>query len=148
MTSTPKNFAPRNGTRHTRRVGRQARTVLGVITCGVFVGLALYAVTAAVMSIGFSHDGLPPPPPWLFSLASFAPPAALAVYWRPAYRVPQCLFVTGACAFWVGFVGAGFGSVVAPVVGGLTIVATVFAPKDGGWRAQWGHDDESDDANA
>ena len=107
-----------------RQRGRQAMAVLRAVMIAVFVSLAVYAVVAIFLT------DPPPPPAWAWSVAVLVAPAVLAVYWRPAYRVPNCLFLTGASAFMLGVVGAGFGSVVAPVVGGLTIVALFFAPKD------------------
>ena len=37
---------------------------------------------------------------------------------------------------------------VAPVMGLLTLLAIPFAPRDGGWRAQWGRNDAADDVQA
>ena len=122
-----------------RRRGRQAMIALRTVAIGVFAALAIYAVVAI-----FLPDP-PPPPPWVWSVAVLVAPAVLAVWWRPTYRVPNCLFLTGATAFMIGLVGAGFGSLVAPVVGGLTLVALFFAPRGGGQRAQQGRNGAEDD---
>jgi len=113
--------------------------VLRTVTVGTFAALALYAVVAGFMR------GAPVPPTWAWAVAESAAPAALAVYWRPAYRVPDCFFLTGASAFFIGLVAFSFGAVVAPVMGLLTLLAMPFAPRDGGWRARWGRDDAADD---
>ena len=136
------NSASKSSVRQARRRGRQAMVALRTVTVGVFAALAIYAVVAIFLT------DPPPPPPWVWSVAVLVAPAVLAVYWRPAYRVPNCLFLTGASAFMIGLVGAGFGSLVAPVVGGLTLLALFFVPRDGGWQQQWGRDDTSDDARA
>jgi hypothetical protein len=124
MGSAPVNRPlPHDSTDAARRRGRLAFRVLKWVTIGVFVALPVYAIVS-----GFLDDP-PPPPPLVFSLAALVPPAVLAVFWRPVHRTEESLFLTGASAFLIGLVGAGFGSVVAPVVGGLTIVALFFAPK-------------------
>src|SRR3712207_7430759 len=52
------------------------------------------------------------------SVAALVAPVALAVYWRPAHRVPNCLFHTGVAAVLLGIGGLGWGSVAAPGIGG------------------------------
>lgn len=115
--------------------------VLRTVTAGMFVLQAVWAI-----GLGFRAEGAPNMPAALWVAAVLVAPVALAVYWRPSYRVPNCLFLTGASALLLGLVGAGWGSVAAPVIGGLTLVALLFAPRDGGWRARWGRDDAAADS--
>ena len=126
MTSTSKQSAE-----HAQRLGRRTRTALALATCGTFVSMALYMVVVAFVTISEGVVGsLSAPPPWLFALPAFVPAGALVVYWRPAYRGPDSLFLTRACAFMLGLLGGGWGSIVAPVLGVLTIVGSFLAPRD------------------
>jgi hypothetical protein len=109
------------------------------INIGTFATLAVYMVAAIPL------DDPPPPPTWVWAVPALVAPAALAVYWRPAYRVESCFFRTGVCAFLVGYVGFGWGSLAAPVISGATIIAMFFAPRDGGWRERWGRAQADDD---
>ena len=120
-----------------RRRGRQTRNALGVVTCGMLAFQALWAV-----ALGFREQGAPNIPAWPWAVAVFVAPVALAVYWRPAYRVPNCFFLTGVSAVLLGLGGLLWGSVLAPAVGGATVLALCFAPRDGGWQAQWGRDED------
>ena len=110
------------------------------INIGTFAALALYMVAAIPL------DDPPPPPTWVWAVPALVAPAALAVYWRPAYRVESCFLRTGVCAFWVGYVGFAWGSLAAPVISGATIIAMFFAPRDGGRRERWGRDEAEDDS--
>jgi hypothetical protein len=113
------------------------KVALGVVTGGMFIFQAVWAV-----GLGFREQGAPNIPAWPWTIAAFVAPVALAVYWRPAYRIPNCLFLTGACAVLLGLGGAVWGSTVAPVIGGATVLALCFAPRDGGWQARWGRGEE------
>jgi hypothetical protein len=136
---------PSNGTtaatRRTRRRGQQMKVALGVVAGGMAVFQAVWMV-----ALGFREQGAPNIPAWPWSVAVFIAPVALAVFWRPAYRIPNCLFLTGACAVVLGFFGAVWGSTVAPVVAGATVLGLFLAPRDGGWVARWGRDDDVSDA--
>jgi hypothetical protein len=112
------------------------------VTIGTLGTLALYAVAAIPL------DDPPPPPTWAWAIPVLVAPAALAVYWRPAYRVESCFFLTGVCAFFLGFIGFGWGSLAAPIIGGATIIAMLFAPRDGGWRERWGRAEAEDGDHA
>ena len=125
----------RISTREARRRGRLMWRALVAVTIGMFTLRVVWAVFAA-----FSDDPQNMPG-WLWALAALVGPAALAVYWRPAYRVPQCLFHTGFASLVLGMGGAGWGSIAAPVISGATILGLCFVPRDGGWRARWGRDE-------
>jgi hypothetical protein len=112
------------------------------VTIGTVVGLTLYMIAAIFL------DDPPPPPTWAWAVPVLVAPAALAVYWRPAYRVEGCFFFTGMSAVVLGFLGFGWGSVSAPIIGAVTIVAICFAPRDGGWRERWGRDEAEGDGRA
>jgi hypothetical protein len=129
-----------SSTRRARRRGAQTRTALGVVTGGMVTLQAVWAV-----ALGFRDEGAPNIPAWPWSVAVLVAPLALAVYWRPAYRIPNCFFLTGASAAVLGFFGAVWGSTVAPVVAGATVLALLLAPRDGGWVARWGRDDDRTD---
>ncbi len=107
---------------------------LQVVTIGMFVLLALWMCT------GLFVDDVPRMPSVLWVVAVLVAPAALLVYWRPAHRVPECLFLTGASAFFLGLGGAAWGSWATPLIGGVTIVGWLVAPGDGG-RARSGRRD-------
>jgi len=123
-----------DGSPATRRRGRQMLTAVRVVTVGMVVLMVLWMLSGA-----FADP--PPMPPALWIAAVSVAPLALAVFWRPAYRVPNCLWLTGLSAWFLGLGGAGWGSVVAPVIGGATIVALFFVPRDGGRQVQWARDD-------
>lgn len=105
-----------------QRTGLRVRTVLRVVAPGVFVLLALLAVLGAL-------DVVAGVPPQLFAVTVLVAPTALAVYWRPAYRVPEGLLLTGLSALTLGVAGAGWGSVVAPAVGAATLVGLLLVPR-------------------
>jgi hypothetical protein len=117
--------------RQARRRGRQAMRALQVVTVGTFL------VWGSWMCLGLFSDDPPVMPAIIWELAVLVAPAALAVYWRPAYRVPNCLWLTFCSATLLGMGGAGWGSWFAPVIAGATVLALLFAPRDGGRRAQW-----------
>lgn len=118
--------------RRARERGLLMWRVLVGVTVGMFVLRVVWAVVAA-----FSADPVGMPSV-LWAVAALVAPVALAVYWQPGHRVPNCLFHTGAAAVLLGIGGLGWGSVAAPVISGLTIVGLCLAPGDGGRRARWG----------
>lgn len=126
--------------RQARRRGEQMRILLGIVTGGMFCFQALW-----MGILGFREQGAPNIPAWPWTIAVFVAPLALAVWWRPAYRVANCFFLTCVSAVLLGFFGAVWGSLVAPVVGGATVLALLLAPRDGGWVARWGRDDDRTD---
>jgi hypothetical protein len=109
-----------------RRLGERTLRALQVVTIGMFVLLAMW------MCSGIFVDDVPRMPSLLWVVAVLVAPAALVVYWRPAHRVPECLFLTGASALFLSLGGAAWGSWVAPVIGGVTIVGLLVAPRDPG----------------
>ena len=117
---------------------RRGRVMQRVLMFGAAGMLGLQAVWAAVAAFVDDPVNIPAA---LWAVAALVGPVAVAVYWRPAYRVPNCLFQTGAATFALGLSGVGWGSVVAPVIAGLTIVGLIVIPKDGPGRQQWGPDE-------
>lgn len=114
----------RSERRQARLRGRQALWAVRLVTVGTFVAMVLYGVTAAVL------DDPPVAPPALFVLPVLVPAAAAALFWRPACRVPECRWLTGASAFFLGLLGLGWGSRVAPALGLLTLLVLALAPRD------------------
>lgn len=112
--------------RHARLKGRQALRAVRVVTVGTGVAMVLYAITAAF----FSDPAIAPPA--LFVLPVLVPASAAVLFWRPAYRVPECLWLTGMSGFLLGFLGFGWGSRVAPALGLFTVLVVLLAPRDGG----------------
>jgi hypothetical protein len=93
------------------------------------VTVGMFALLVPWYALGFVLDDPPVVPPALWVAAVLIAPAALAVYWRPAYRVPDGLFLTAMSAVLLGMGGAGWGSRVAPAIGALTLLAMVFVPR-------------------
>ena len=115
---------PPDSSERTRRPGDRAMLVLKVVTIGTFVAIPLYIPVTLLL------DDPPAPPTILFTLASLVPPAVLAVCWRPSRRPPDSRWFIFAAGFLLGFLGFGWGSAVAPVAGGLTMLGSILAPKD------------------
>lgn len=115
--------------RQARRRGIQSLQAVTVVTVSTFLLMAIWAVVAIFVD-------LPAMPPLIWEVAVLVAPIALAVFWRPAYRVPNCLWLTFCSAFFLGLGGALWGSWIAPAIGGATILAMLFVPRDGGWKAR------------
>ena len=111
-----------------RRRGRLMWRVVVGVTIGMLVLRLLWLLAALVV------DSVPMPG-WLWAVAALVGPVAVAVYWRPAYRVPTCLFSTGFAAVMLGIGGLGWGSVAAPVIAGATLLGLLAVPRDGGAEA-------------
>lgn len=107
-----------------QRRGRQAMLALQIVTVGTFTLLVPWG------ALYFVLDHPPAVPTALWVAAVLVAPAALAVYWRPAYRVPNSLHLTGMSALLLGMGGANWGSRVAPAIGALTLLAMIFVPRD------------------
>ena len=137
------DFLWASAARQVRHRGEQMMAVLRAVTVGTLTAFVAYVIVAAV----FLTDPAPPPT-WAWAVAVLVAPAALAVYWRPAYRVGRCFFLTGVTAFFLGFLGAGWGSLAAPIIGGATILAMLFAPRDGGRREARGRDEAAEHGRA
>ena len=115
-----------------RRIGWRTLLALRIVTIGMFALTAAYACTAVFVD-------MPVIPAWPWELAVLVAPAALVVHWRPERRWPDpesSLFLTGVSGFFLGLMGAGWGSWLAPAIGGATALATFLAPKAGGRRGQ------------
>lgn len=122
-----------------RRRGQQVLTAVRVTSVGAVALMAVYALAAVPVD-----GGLPSwPPAVAFTLAALVPAVAAVVYRRPAYRVPECVWLTSASAVGLGVMGLAFGSYVAPVLGGVALLALLTRPADGGTvtrPAQWDDD--------
>lgn len=128
-----------SSTKAARRRGYQVLTAVRVTTVGAFVLMVLYGIAALPV------DGkLPGVVPAVgFTLCALVPAFAAAVYWRPAYRVPECVWLTSMSAVSLGLMGTAFGSYVATVLGGAALIALLARPRDGGTAtrpAQWDDD--------
>jgi len=118
-----------------QRRGQQMLLALRIVAPGMYCLLVPLGILGAFEII----DTVPS---WLWEVAVLVAPIALAVYWRPAYRVPDCLWLTFLSAVLLGAGGFGWGSRVAPAIGGATLVAMLFIPRDparamsGTWRSR------------
>ena len=115
-----------------RRIGWRMLLALRIVTIGMFAALAVWGCIAVLVD-------LPALPTWPWEVAVLVAPVALVVYWRPERRWPDpesSLFLTGVSGFLLGLAGAGWGSWLAPAIGGATVLATFLAPKAGGRRGQ------------
>ena len=129
-------MSPLSTAAQARLRGQQMLLALRIVTPGMY---GLWIVFGIFGAFGLG-EGIPP---WLWEAAVLVAPIALAVYWRPAYRVPDCLWLTFLSALLLGAGGAGWGSRVAPAIGGATLVAMLFVPRDparakksGTWRSR------------
>lgn len=104
------------------QTGLRVLLLLRIVAPSVFCLLPVLAVLAAFGLV----DTVPP---LLFEVTVLVAPVALAVYWRPAFRVPDGLWLTGLSALFLGMGGAGWGSVFAPVVGAATLLAMLVRPR-------------------
>lgn len=118
-----------------QRRGQRMLLALRIVTPGMYLLLVPLGILGA-------FEVIDTVPTWLWEAAVLVAPIALAVYWRPAYRVPDCLWLTFLSALLLGAGGAGWGSRVAPAIGGATLVAMLFVPRDparaksGTWRSR------------
>lgn len=105
-----------------QQIGLRTRLLLRVVTPGVFIVQVVLFVLGAFGAL----DSIPAE---MYEVAVLVAPLALAVYWRPAFRVPEGLLLTGLSALLLGVAGAGWGSRMAPAVGAATLLGLLLVPR-------------------